>query len=88
MSDKASLFREPLHPYTEALLAAVPVPDPRVRRKKQVLHGDVPSPVNPPPGCAFHTRCPQVMARCKEMAPPIQEVAPGRFVACHLHSTA
>jgi len=88
MSDKASLFREPLHPYTEALLAAVPVPDPRVRRKKRVLHGDVPSPVNPPSGCAFHTRCPQVMARCKEATPPIQEVAPGRFVACHLHSSA
>jgi len=88
MSDKASLFREPLHPYTEALLAAVPVPDPRVRRKKRVLHGDVPSPVNPPSGCAFHTRCPQVMARCKEAVPPIQEVAPGRFVACHLHSSA
>jgi oligopeptide/dipeptide ABC transporter ATP-binding protein len=85
-ADKETLFRRPLHPYTEALLAAVPIPDPKVKRQKKVLQGDVPSPVNPPPGCAFHTRCPYVMARCKEVAPRLAEVAPGNFVACHLHA--
>src|SRR5476649_2092703 len=84
-ADKETLFRRPLHPYTEALLAAVPIPDPKVKRQKKVLQGDVPSPVNPPPGCAFHTRCPYVMARCKDVAPRLAEVAPGNFVACHLH---
>jgi oligopeptide/dipeptide ABC transporter ATP-binding protein len=84
-ADKETLFRRPLHPYTEALLAAVPIPDPKVKRQKKILQGDVPSPVNPPPGCAFHTRCPYVMARCKEVAPRLDEVAPGNFVACHLH---
>ena len=85
LADKETLFRRPLHPYTEALLAAVPIPDPKIKRQKRVLQGDVPSPVNPPPGCTFHTRCPYVMARCKEEAPVLQEVAPGSFVACHLH---
>jgi len=83
-ADKETLFRRPLHPYTEALLAAVPIPDPKVKRVKRVLQGDVPSPVNPPPGCAFHTRCPYVMARCKVEAPRLIEAAPGNFVACHL----
>ena len=68
-ADKETLFRRPLHPYTEALLAAVPIPDPKIKRQKRVLQGDVPSPINPPPGCAFHTRCPYAMARCKEEAP-------------------
>jgi oligopeptide/dipeptide ABC transporter ATP-binding protein len=85
LAGKAELFREPLHPYTEALLAAVPVPDPRIKRRKIVLQGDVPSPVNPPPGCAFHTRCPHATARCKAETPALQEVGAGRFVACHLH---
>jgi len=85
LADKETLFRRPLHPYTEALLAAVPIPDPKIKRRKRVLQGDVPSPVNPPTGCAFHTRCPYVMARCKEEMPMLQEVAPGSFVACHLH---
>ena len=84
-ADKATLFRRPLHPYTEALLAAVPIPDPKIKRKKRILQGDVPSPVNPPPGCAFHTRCPHVMARCKEEAPRLLEMEPGTLVACHLH---
>ena len=84
-ADKSTLFGRPLHPYTEALLSAVPVPDPRIKRQKRVLQGDVPSPVNPPPGCTFHTRCPRVMARCREEAPRLIEVAPGNLVACHLH---
>jgi oligopeptide/dipeptide ABC transporter ATP-binding protein len=84
-ADKETLFRRPLHPYTEALLSAVPIPDPRIKRQKRVLQGDVPSPVNPPPGCVFHTRCPYVMARCKQEAPRLTQVAPGNLVACHLH---
>jgi oligopeptide/dipeptide ABC transporter ATP-binding protein len=84
-ADKKTLFSRPLHPYTEALLSAVPIPDPKIKRKKLILQGDVPSPVNPPPGCAFHTRCPYVMARCKQEAPRLVELAPGNFVACHLH---
>ena len=82
---KETLFRRPLHPYTEALLAAVPIPDPKLKRVKRVLQGDVPSPVNPPSGCAFHPRCPYAMARCKQEAPVLTEVAPGNLVACHLH---
>ena len=84
-ADKKTLFSRPLHPYTEALLSAVPIPDPKIKRKKLILQGDVPSPVNPPPGCAFHTRCPYVMARCKQEAPRLVELAPGNLVACHLH---
>jgi oligopeptide/dipeptide ABC transporter ATP-binding protein len=84
-ADKETLFRRPLHPYTEALLSAVPIPDPKIKRRKRILQGDVPSPVNPPPGCAFHTRCPHAMARCREEAPRLVELAPGNLVACHLH---
>jgi peptide/nickel transport system ATP-binding protein/oligopeptide transport system ATP-binding protein len=84
-ADKETLFRRPLHPYTEALLSAVPIPDPKIKRRKRVLQGDVPSPVNPPSGCAFHTRCPHVMARCRVEAPKLIEMAPGNRVACHLH---
>jgi len=83
-ADKEALFREPLHPYTEALLAAVPVPNPKLKRKKQVLRGDVPSPVAPPPGCAFHTRCPYAEARCRAEVPELREVRPGHWVSCHL----
>jgi oligopeptide/dipeptide ABC transporter ATP-binding protein len=79
-----SIFTRPQHPYTEALLSAVPVPDPAVRRKKQVLQGDVPSPVNPPSGCHFHTRCPLATARCKTETPLLREIAPGHHVSCHL----
>ena len=83
-TDKKTLFTNPLHPYTEALLAAVPVPNPRVKRKKQLLQGDVPSPINPPPGCTFHTRCPYAEAQCKIDVPALREVSPGHRVACHL----
>jgi len=84
IADKQSLFREPLHPYTEALLSAVPVPDPRQKRERIILRGDVPSPINPPPGCHFHTRCPYAVARCRQETPTLREVAPGHRVACHL----
>jgi len=83
-TDKRTLFTRPLHPYTESLLLAVPVPDPRVKRKKRVLQGDVPSPINPPSGCHFHTRCPYAVDRCRVESPPLREVKPGQFVACHL----
>jgi oligopeptide/dipeptide ABC transporter ATP-binding protein len=88
LADKQTLFRRPLHPYTEALLAAVPIPDPRIKRKRQVLQGDVPSPVNPPSGCTFHPRCPRAMARCSQEAPALREIAPGNLVACHLHDAS
>ncbi|MGI8526672.1 MAG: ABC transporter ATP-binding protein [Pseudolabrys sp.] len=83
-TDKRTLFTKPLHPYTESLLLAVPVPDPRVKRQKRVLQGDVPSPIKPPSGCYFHTRCPYVFDRCKVESPALREVAPGHMVACHL----
>jgi oligopeptide/dipeptide ABC transporter ATP-binding protein len=83
-ADKVALFRQPLHPYTEALLAAIPVPDPAARREKRVPEGDVPSPVRPPAGCHFHPRCPYAEARCRMEAPALREVAPGHLVACHL----
>ena len=65
-------------------MAAVPVPDPAIKRQKRVLQGDVPSPVRPPPGCHFHTRCPYAVERCKVDSPPLREIAPGHFVSCHL----
>ncbi len=83
-TDKKTLFTDPKHPYTEALLSAVPIPDPRLRRKKLVLEGDVPSPISPPPGCHFHTRCPYAEERCRVGSPPLREIAPGHTVACHL----
>jgi len=83
-TDKNTLFARPLHPYTESLLAAVPVPDPRVKRQKRLLQGDVPSPINPPPGCHFHTRCPYAVDRCKRETPVLREARPGQWVACHL----
>jgi len=86
MTDKTTLFTKPLHPYTEALLSAVPIPDPSIKRDKRIiLKGDVPSPINPPSGCHFHTRCPYVMDQCKLEEPAYREIVPGHFVACHLH---
>ena len=83
-ADKKTLFLEPLHPYTEALLSAVPVPNPKLKRAKRILPGDVPSPMNPPPGCPFHTRCPYVEPRCRVVVPQLREVRPGHWVSCHL----
>jgi peptide/nickel transport system ATP-binding protein len=84
ITDKDALFRTPLHPYTEALLSAVPLPDPDAQRKRIILAGDVPSPINPPTGCRFHTRCPYVEARCRVEEPAMREIRPGHSVACHL----
>lgn len=86
MTDKKSLFEMPLHPYTEALLSAVPIPRSGARNRRRVIvKGDVPSPINPPPGCHFHTRCEYAMARCRVEAPAFREVTPGHLAACHLH---
>lgn len=84
IAPKRTIFTRPQHPYTEALLDAVPVPDPRVRKNRRVLTGDVPSPINPPSGCHFHTRCPYTEERCRVESPAMREVTPGQFVACHL----
>lgn len=83
-TDKATIFAEPLHPYTQALMAAVPVADPSVRRDKKHVMGDVPSPIHRPPGCHFHPRCPLAQARCRTEEPVLREVKPGHLAACHL----
>ncbi|MEO8753658.1 MAG: ABC transporter ATP-binding protein [Casimicrobiaceae bacterium] len=84
LTDKGSLFAHPQHPYTEALLSAVPVPDPRAQKPAILLAGDVPSPINPPAGCRFHTRCPYAFDRCRVEEPALRAVRPGHFAACHL----
>jgi peptide/nickel transport system ATP-binding protein len=84
LAERVTLFTNPLHPYTEALLAAVPVPDPDFQRERVILRGEVPSPLNPPKGCRFHTRCPYVMDRCRHEPPVVREITPGHLVACHL----
>jgi len=86
MSAAEALYESPHHPYTLALLSAVPIADPRRRRQRIILSGDVPSPLNPPPGCRFHPRCPQRMSVCEREAPIMRWVADGHLAACHLHS--
>ena len=87
ISDKKTLYDRPLHPYTQALLAAIPKPDPALRTKRVMLQGDVPSPFRPPTGCRFHTRCPHAQARCSAEEPKLREAAPGHRVACHFFET-
>jgi oligopeptide transport system ATP-binding protein len=86
IADRKSLYDDPLHPYTRALLAAVPIPDPELEasRERVVLRGEVPSPLNPPPGCVFHPRCPIAVERCGVEVPPLREIRPGHWAACHL----
>jgi oligopeptide/dipeptide ABC transporter ATP-binding protein len=88
LADKRTLFTRPLHPYTEALLSAAPIPDPRARRDKLIIEGDVPSPIDPPKGCHFHPRCPYAFARCRVEEPRLEAAATGHLVACHLHTPA
>ncbi|HEX8230934.1 MAG TPA: dipeptide ABC transporter ATP-binding protein [Chloroflexia bacterium] len=84
LADRNELYANPMHPYTEALLSAVPIPDPmaEMQRQRIILTGDVPSPINPPRGCHFHTRCPLAIAACREIDPPLQEKSPGHWAAC------
>lgn len=84
-ADSDELFIDPLHPYTQALLSAVPIPDPDAKRERIILQGDLPSPANPPSGCPFHTRCPMAMDVCKREKPVWKEVKPNHQVACHLY---
>jgi peptide/nickel transport system ATP-binding protein len=85
IADRNSMYAEPLHPYTQALISAIPMPDPRRKKERIVLEGDVPSPLNPPTGCPFHPRCPAAMAECSQVKPALKEVKPGHRVACHLY---
>ena len=87
IADRRTLFATPHHPYTKALLSAVPVPDPTKKRDRVILRGDVPSPINPPAGCKFHTRCPLVFHRCRHEEPLLRKVASGQLSACHLDET-
>ncbi len=84
IADAKVIYRDPLMPYTKALISAVPVPDPKAEatRRRIVLQGDVPSPINPPSGCPFHTRCPWMIEKCKEVVPPLAEIKPNHFAAC------
>ncbi|WP_368503243.1 ABC transporter ATP-binding protein [Alkalihalophilus sp. As8PL] len=88
LTEKDALYDEPKHPYTKALLSAVPVPDPDAKADRVILQGDVPSPSNPPSGCTFHTRCPECMDICRIERPPLQDAGNNHFVACHLYNDA
>ncbi len=88
LASDQDLYRTPLHPYTQALLSAIPVPDPKAKKERIILQGDVPSPVNPPDGCRFHTRCFKRMEICTKQQPEFKEVSPGHWVACHAVSSA
>jgi oligopeptide transport system ATP-binding protein len=87
IATRDQLYKDPLHPYTQALLAAVPIADPELEaaRGQQIIAGEIPSALRPPPGCRFHTRCPKAIDVCKKIDPPMRELVDGRAVACHLH---
>ncbi|MEJ5228638.1 MAG: ABC transporter ATP-binding protein [Pseudothermotoga sp.] len=87
IAQSEELYLNPLHPYTKALISAVPVPNPKLRKQKIILAGDVPSPINPPQGCRFVTRCPSSMKVCGEVEPQLKEIEAGHWVACHLYSS-
>ena len=84
MAHRSDLFKNPLHPYTQALMSAIPIPDPKQRKKRIILEGDVPSPINPPTGCRFHTRCPLAFDRCKTEEPEFKDYGDDHYAACHL----
>jgi len=83
-ASKKELFENPLHPYTRALMSAIPIPNPNIKKERIILKGDVPSPINPPSGCRFHTRCFMAVEECSKVEPVLREISPGHFVACHL----
>jgi oligopeptide transport system ATP-binding protein len=85
IAKKDALYQKALHPYTQALLSAIPIPDPEVKKERVILEGDVPTPINPPVGCRFHTRCRYVKSDCKEKEPELVDAGNGHFVACHLY---
>lgn len=86
LADSDTLYAAPLHPYTQALMSAIPIPDPDLEKSKRriIVEGEVPSPINPPQGCSFHTRCPKATDKCSKEVPEFKEINPGHFVACHL----
>ncbi len=85
IADKDQIYEDPLHPYTEGLMSAIPVPDPKVKKKEKLPRGEIPSAIDPPSGCRFHPRCPKAFDRCPEEVPELREVEDGRYVACHLY---
>ena len=87
LAESVELYKNPLHPYTQALLSAIPIPDPEIEKTRQriMLEGEVPSPINPAPGCRFKARCKYAKPECSEINPSLKEVSPGHFVACHLY---
>jgi oligopeptide/dipeptide ABC transporter ATP-binding protein len=83
MAKAQDLYKNPLHPYTQIILASVPLPDPKLKKKRAIITGDVPSPINPPPGCQFHPRCKYARDICQKQEPEIKEYEPGHFASCH-----
>ena len=87
LTDRSSLFDDPMHPYSVSLMSAIPIPDPQVKKSRIILKGDVPSPLRPPSGCRFHPRCPIAKDICSKEEPMLMEIKPGHFSACHFPGT-